>query len=1235
MMSKVKFILGRTGTGKTYQILTEIKEKCRDQPTGNPIFIITPEQMTFHTEYQLLRMNEKNSMIRANALSFNRLAHRIMQEVGGLSRYHLDEVGKAMLLQKIMLEKGDELGIFKNYIKKPNFIGKMDELFSEFKSYQLETAELKTKLMMADLSRQTKEKISTLASLYDEFNETTLKQYLTTEDYFTLLIETIEKSNLIKNADIYIDGYHTFNPQELAIINKLAHHSQQLTIVLTTDIASRFPLWQTTRQTYDQLQESLAEFKPTTHPILSENKEVSKRDGLIHLEQNFMQKGLAAKQSTVDVNLFLAPTRRQEIEEIAKRIHYLSHHKQISYANIAIYAPNPTEDQRLYEAIFTKYNMPYFFDYKESMLSHPVINLLHKTFNIFTSYWKNDAIFDVLKTGLFLTGIFTKESAYETHLVRHLEDIDQLENYVLARNIKKHHWISGAIWSYGNPDEMRKTDKQKETQEQINAIKDQVVKPLLDFELALEKAKTPIAFATAVFEYLETLEIPMKLQLLAKTAEKYGTQKEMKQHEQVWGKVLSLLEQIVEVASEDEALETEYLIQMFKTGLEQLSYASIPATLDAVQIGDITRSRYQLTPDFNQPEKYGMQYVFMMGANDGALPATPTESSLISESERQILENLGIQLAPSLIQTQQDEIFSIYTLLAGARIAITLSCLIEHDARPSYLLTHIQSLFPENKIQILLDETKKYLPHGESNASYQEVFSQQVVDLKEEDAIYDLSAIRELFHDKQLKGQIIIENDLYERLTTPEVMFDQIFLNVKRDDHQLAYYQPMLDYYQKTNLLQHDKAKLALGYNNQTVKLSEKLSLDLYTTDIEASISRIELFNKCEFAHFMNHGLKLKARDLFELTVTNIGNLYHEALRYISEEMKTRNRSFSSLNESEIKQLSTSSVEKAISRNREFEILNTSTRMHAIKYKLTTVVTKTLEALANQGQKSAFKESYFELKFKRQLDEERDRFVKEWIQTTPRKIGDVNLSLRGVIDRVDIGVLDDQTYVRVVDYKSSARELEIDAIYHGQSLQLLTYLDVALEWIGKEAREAGALYFHLHSPYAKINEELLTKEASDYQRIIADEQLANYRMTGYLPDNHEVVALSDSLLAEGRITKSTVVPITYKKDRTFAQKGNKILKPEDFDLLRQFANQKIETAVAHMITGGLAINPALHDGKSPCDWCNYKAICQFDVKKQPEGSRKLTSMKPDVALEKIKETLIEQHQENEVMIHGN
>ena len=101
----IRFILGRSGVGKTRLVLNEIKAACDELPQGDPIFVIAPDQMTFHLEYQLLKQSQYPSLMRVQGLSFNRFAYRILQETGGLSRYHLNQVGLALLLQKVMNEK--------------------------------------------------------------------------------------------------------------------------------------------------------------------------------------------------------------------------------------------------------------------------------------------------------------------------------------------------------------------------------------------------------------------------------------------------------------------------------------------------------------------------------------------------------------------------------------------------------------------------------------------------------------------------------------------------------------------------------------------------------------------------------------------------------------------------------------------------------------------------------------------------------------------------------------------------------------------------------------------------------------------------------------------------------------------------------------------------------------------------------------------------------------------------
>ena len=1112
-MSKIQFILGRTGTGKSHQILTEITNSCTANPLGSPIFVITPEQMTFHTEYQLLLMNPANSMIRANVTSFNRLAQRIMQEVGGLARYHLDEVGKAMLLQKIMLSQADEqLGIFAKYVKKPGFIKKMDELFSEFKNYRLDPVNLKEQITKTGLQPQTQHKITTLVNLYQLFNETTLQQYLTTEDYFTLLIDVIAESELIKQAAIYIDGYHTFNTVERAIIEQLAHHAQQVTIALTVDENSNDGLFKTTQST-------LASFKhlePLMVQPVNARFPATFNPTIRHIEANFMQAG--APFEAGELQLLAAPSRRLEIEAVAERIHGLTYRDGVACSQIAIYASNPQADQHLYQNIFAKYGIPLFLDYKLPMMSHPVVNLLHKVFDIFTTNWRVSCVLNVLKTGLFVDVTnFAKEANYEQVVVKNLEVVDQLENYVIARNFRKKNWQAG----------------------QFDGA--EMVRPLVEFELALEQATTVIEFATAVFTFLERLEIPKKLQLMRDAADQH----ERKQHEQVWSKLLGVLEQIVEVAGDDHLSLVDFA-QILRTGLEQLNFATIPPALDAVQIGDLIRSRYQLVPNLTDSTTYGVDHVFIVGVNDGELPSVPVEASLLSEKERQVLAGAGIELAPSLIQSQQDELFSLYTILASAHKTVTMSYHTEHGSHPSYIFTHMQKLFPNVPVQL--------------------------VDLK----------------------------DPYQQPTTVRILFDKTLLNLRLNQEQKAYYQPVIDYLSRTDKLQVQLLKRALGYENQVKSLEQPQAIDLYGIEIEASVSRLELFNNCQFAHFMNYGLKLRERDLFQLEISDIGTLFHEALKRVSLLLKQEGRSFASLTDHEIKTLAKIGVDYVLVEEKAYPILKATTRMKQLVIKLQAVVTKTIFALAKQGKQSNFKESYFEMRFGKNAK----------IKTVPRPVGDVMLALKGVIDRIDISEIAGKKYLRVVDYKSGKRELELDSVYYGLSLQLLTYLDVAITGLGDEFANAGALYFHVHNPYTQINAELLTVE--NLGVTISQEQAAAFRMTGFLPASYEVATISDTGLADGTKTKSDVVPITLKKDGSFANVGNRTLPADDFNLLRQYTNQKIDESVRLMSSGKIAITPSNHKTRTACDWCKFKAVCNFDGAYNQH--RNLPKMKNDEAL---------------------
>lgn len=1170
----IRFILGRSGSGKTRLILDEIKKACDEVPQGDPIFVIAPDQMTFHMEYQLLKQSQYPSLMRVQGVSFNRFAYRILQETGGLSRYHLDQVGLGLLLQKIMNEKKEQLTLFPFYANKPGFISKVSEMISEFKNYCVTPNQLLQTLHMQqeedNWSMQSVKKINDIAILYDEFEKISLGQYLMTEDYYTLLSEQIASSTTVANSDFYVDGYHLFNKQEELILVQLMKYAKSVTIILTHDLNSSSAVFSLPARTFSRLVSKVEEagLDYEIQELTEESHRFEPFGALAHIEKHFMQFPLMTSEAK-GVNFFQAANSRVEVEEVAKRIYHLIHKEGYTFSDIAIYTAQSEEYQELIASIFPKFNIPVFLDYKESMLIHPLMIMLYHIFDVILNGWRHESLFTIIKTGLFMdvSKVSKQQSFYEA-FQRYQRELDLLENYCLARQIKKQDWQQKESWVYEKYQGLGrgyvKTDDDLAQEELLNHLKNQISTVLTAFEKNLKKAKTYKEFSIATFSFLEECQIPQKLSLLESSAEEVQNLKLLKQHQQVWNKLLNLFEQLVEVG-QDEHVSLEDFSTVFKAGLEEMEYATVPPRLDQVSVGELRRARYQLVTDLTEAGQYGIKHAFVLGVNEGKIPSVILESSLLSEVEREQLKQYGIELAPSLEQSQQDEQFILYTVFTSAKQTLTLSYVSSNDDGkeflPSYVYNQLKMMFP---------------------------------------ASIEAHISREL------------EDDLYDQLTTLHQSVAYVMTYLKQNPNHRPYFEPLLSYYKENHQRIYQVVSHVLGYENDVTNLDDTLTKQLYSEEIVASVSRLELFNQCEFAHYLRYGLKLKERERYQLDLPHIGELYHEALKRIANEIQKENRTFSDLTLSECQTLA-SMVSDELSEQLLYKILKQNKRMLKLKERLTNVVYKTLIGLKYQSQHSAFKPMFFELPFQTGQS--------NGIHIDSRPIGKgFKLSLKGIIDRVDVAKSEDelQGYLRIVDYKSSKQDLELDKVYYGLSLQLLTYLDVvvtnALQLIDVPAEVGGLLYFHVHRPIiSKDDEDLLRDEAVEEQILMMHQE--DFKMKGYLPDDYQVATLSDHRLNDR--LKSDVVPIALRKDGSFSKQGTSTLSQAELGMLRAYTNKTIENSATKITQGALAINPTHHGDRKACDFCSYRGICQFDIDFVGNQPRILPKMKKEIALNAI------------------
>ena len=193
------------------------------------------------------------------------------------------------------------------------------------------------------------------------------------------------------------------------------------------------------------------------------------------------------------------------------------------------------------------------------------------------------------------------------------------------------------------------------------------------------------------------------------------------------------------------------------------------------------------------------------------------------------------------------------------------------------------------------------------------------------------------------------------------------------------------------------------------------------------------------------------------------------------------------------------------------------------------------------------------------------------------------IEIVGKIDRVDKAILSDTQYVRIIDYKSSYKDIDMNQVMAGLQIQLITYMDAMCEQSEYEA--SGMLYMGLIDNVVK-NAKNLTEEQ------IESKIRANFKMKGLLLADVSVIKMMDNKLSTGA---SDIVPIYITKDGEISEKKSSVISKEDFKGLQIKVKEIIKEIAKEILTGKIDIKPYNYKKKTGCDYCKYKTICMFNT----------------------------------------
>lgn len=667
----LRFLIGAAGTGKTEYCMKEIIT-AQSAHRGRQIFLV-PEQYTSQAERDLTARTERKGILTAEVLSFGRLAHQFFAKNGLNRAVILGDVGKQMALQKILLEQRDDLPYFCHMMDKNGFVSRLGKTITEFFRYRVTPEQLETMSNQEGLSHSIQDKCRDMASIYRRYEEFLSETYLTGDTTLSLLEEKLASSAAFGDTEIWLDGFYGFTPQEYGVIAQLLRLCKRVSITLPMDEHSYFasslppaaPFFEPhlTKQKLVSLAEEMGIAMES--PVFFKENHRAQTPALAFLEKNYFYGYYKKSPDHEGIHICSCATRESEMTYAAGQILSLVREQGLRYRDIAIVTNAMSAYEKGLKGILSEAGIPCFVDSRRDIASHPLIGLVNSLLECVVYDFRYEAVFYYLKTGL-------------TPMAQ--EDMDILENYVLAYGIKGYKWKKD-VWSYGFQ------PGQEAEQAYLNDLRAQVMTPFAPLLALKRKKNLPLRdWVTALVVQLDTLGIAEKLTALSEAAAAKGNAAKAEEHRQIWQILMDVLQKAVEILG-DAPMSLDTFARILSAGLEESSMGLIPPTADSLLVGDIERSRL---PD--------IKALLVLGVNDGILPAPAENTGIFTETEREALTAAGMELAPDGKRKLFEEQFLIYRGLTKPSHALYLTYAngdTEGKALfPSSLIARIAKMYP-------------------------------------------------------------------------------------------------------------------------------------------------------------------------------------------------------------------------------------------------------------------------------------------------------------------------------------------------------------------------------------------------------------------------------------------------------------------------------------------------------------------------------------------------------------
>lgn len=1137
-----QFIFGGSGTGKSTYIFNNIIDRSQREEDKN-FFIIVPDQFTMQTQMDLVTHHPRGGIMNIDVLSFSRLAYRIFAETGGNIQPVLDDTGKSLVLRKVAENCSEKLTMLGSNIKKQGYIHEVKSAISELMQYDIGEKEMEEMLEVSKKRGTLHGKLKDLQILYQEFLEYIDSKFITTEEIYDRLAMQLDKSSLIKDSIVVLDGFTGFTPVQNKVIRKILSYASEVYMTVTIDKKSILSKGAENRSSgqrgieesglFALSEKTIRSFKNLALETNTEELESvwMEEDGiryqnsneLSHLEKHlFRYPYVPYNKELENIRITKSGTMEDEVRQVCKKIRSLLR-KGYCYRDIAVITGEPAEYSGVIEDLFEQYKIPYFMDETKRITLNPFIEYIRAALSVLVKQFSYETVFHYLRSGL-------------VDIER--EDTDLLEEYCLAYGIKGRKTWSGVFVKGSNDSERLK---------KINILREKMMDDFSVFKTGKQKVKKQLQ---QLYDFLVKNNSYEKIGKYEIYFQEKGDKSKEKEYSQIYSLVMDLLEQVAGLLGE-EVLSWEELAQILDAGFGEIQVGVIPQAVDRVVVGNMERTRLKQ-----------VKALFFLGMNEGKVPKTASAGGILSDIDREYLAAARMELAPTPRQQMFIQKFYLYLCLTkpSSYLYLSYSSLNGEGKalKPSYYVEQLKRLFP-----MLKEDTGNY-----------EGFD--FIETYEEAAIFAALSLPDYKAGNYREKEEAVLLSL---------------LNVIKDENPSSFKQ----------LLE------GAFYRYENMPISREAVEAIYNATLYSSVSRLEKMAACAYAHYLQYGLGLKERQEYGFEAVDMGNIFHGVLEIFAGKLAENNYTWINFPQEQGRVILHEALEVYAINYGNTVLYSTARNEYALE-KIERILWRSVRILQYQLQKGKFLPKSFELSFSALED----------LDSVTIKLGDEEkLKLGGRIDRVDTCSKENHIYVKVMDYKSGNQKFQLAALYHGLQLQLVIYLQAAMELERKQnpdiyVHPGAFLYYHVDDPMIEGHQGM-TEEEIDLQ---IKQQL---RGRGIVNSDPEVLKMLDTT----HCVKSDVIPVEYKKDGSLGARSS-IMTEEQIELLQTFAAKKAADLGREILAGNIGIMPVALGDRDACTFCQFKQICEFDEKldgfekrilEEPDDDEILSRMREETSME--------------------